>query len=135
MNPLLSPMAERFRQGVASYQPEIKGFALENGDPQVSLANIRRLTALGLVIRDFWVRPTGTLVMFASGEQYYSPGLRVGTDGPATEALAEIAAEAKFGPYERLLAFYRSIPPEYDNQLPDVEPELLDGVVPVKPAR
>ena len=127
-------MAERFRQGVASYQPEIKGFALETGDPQASLANIRRLTAAGLLIRDFWVRPTGALVMFASGEQFYATGLRVGTDGPMTKALAEIAAEAGFGPYERLLRFYRAMPADYDNQLPDVEPELSDGVVRLRPA-
>jgi len=122
-------MAERFRKGVPGYQPKIEGFALESGDPQASLENVRKLMALGLKIRDIWVRPTGALIMFVTGEQYYAPGLRVATDGPATKALAEIASKASFGPYERLLAFYRCLPADWDNQLPDVVPELRDRAV------
>ena len=131
MNPMHSPMLTRFREGVPSYQPEINGLVLESGDPQASLENLGRLVAGGLLIRDIWVSPNGALVMFSTGEQYYAPGLHVG-GGPTTEALAEIAAKAGFGPIERLLRFYSAMPADYDDQLPDVEPEpeLPDGVVP-----
>jgi len=37
MNPMHSPMLTRFREGVPSYHPEIKGLVLESGDPQASL--------------------------------------------------------------------------------------------------
>jgi hypothetical protein len=135
-----SSMLEWFRKGVASYQPEINGLVLESGDPRASLENVHRLTTAGLLIRDIWVSPNGALVMFSTGEQYYAPGLRVG-GGPATEALARIAAEAGFGPFERLLPFYNAMPADYDDQLPDVEvdesepesqrePHLSDGMVP-----
>lgn len=49
--------------------------------------------------------------------------LRVGTDGPATDALAQIAAEAKFGTYERLLRFYRHLPNDWCEELPDTIPD------------
>jgi len=124
MSEMISPMLKLFRDGAPSYQPEAKGLALESGDPQVSLENLRRIVAAGLMIRDILVRPTGVLVLFSTGEQYYAPGLRVG-GGPATEALAEIAAKAGFGPYERLLRFYRHLPDSYSGQLPDTIPETL----------
>ena len=141
MNPMHSSMLEWFRQGVASYQPEIDGLVLESGDPRASLENVHRLKAAGLLIRDIWVSPNGALVMFSTGEQYYAPGLRVG-GGPATDALAQIAAEAGFGPFERLLPFYSAFPANYDDQLPSVDvdetepqtperaPHLSDGMVP-----
>jgi hypothetical protein len=115
---LVSPMLRLFREGAASYQPE--GLALESGDSRVSLENLRQLVAAGLVIQDIWVRPTGVLVVFSTGEQFYAPGLRVG-GGPATEALARIASEADFGPYNRLLPFYSHLPESYDDKLPDVD--------------
>jgi hypothetical protein len=121
----IGPMLRLFRDGAASYQPEIEGLALESGDPQVSLENLQRMVAAGLVIADFMVRPTGVLVVFATGEQYYAPGLRVGTTGLATEALAHLAAQAGFGPEERLLNFYQKLPESYSGKLPDVNPEPL----------
>jgi hypothetical protein len=63
------------------------------------------------------VRPTGVLVLFATGEQYYAPGLRVGTTGLATKALAHFAALAAFGPEEELLRRYRDLPAQYKGQL------------------
>lgn len=118
-------MLRLFRDGAASYQPEVKGLAFESGDPQVSLDNLQRMIAAGLVIADFMVRPTGVLVLFATGEQYYAPGLRVGTTGLATEALAQLATQAGFGPEERLLNFYRNLPETYSGKLPDVNPDTL----------
>jgi hypothetical protein len=104
---------DRFRQNVPSYQPETKGLVLESGDPAASLENVHRLLDAGLVIRDIWIKPTGALVMFNRGDQYYAPGLRVG-GGPATEALVEIAAKAHFGPADRLMRFYSHLPDEPD---------------------
>lgn len=65
------------------------------------------------------------LVTFSLGEHYYAPGLRVGTAGPATEALARIAAEAGFGPYGDLLSFYRDLPADWDDVLPDLKMDTL----------
>jgi hypothetical protein len=121
----IGPMLRLFRDGAPSYQPQIKGLAFESGDPQVSLDNLQRMIAAGLIIADFMVRPTGVLVLFATGEQYYAPGLRVGTTGLATEALAQVAAQAGFGPEERLLNFYRDLPETYSGKLPDVNPDPL----------
>ena len=89
------------RKELKSYQPEMKGLDPETGDPQTSLENLKRILAEGPVIWKILVRPTGVLVLFDGGEQFYAPGLRVGTKGPATEALARIAAEARFGSYDR----------------------------------
>ena len=49
----ISPMLRLFRDGAASYQPEIDGLAFESGDPQVSLENVQRMIDAGLVIADF----------------------------------------------------------------------------------
>ena len=115
-NPI-GPMLRLFRDGAASYQPKIKGLAFESGDPQVSHDNLQRMIDAGLVIADFLVKPTGVLVLFATGEQYYVPGLRVGTANLATEALAHFAAQAGFGPEEQLLHVYRNLPETYKGQL------------------
>ena len=126
MTQMISPMLRLFRDGAKSYQPEMNGLAPETGDPQVSLENIRRIVAAGPVIWKILVRPTGVLVLFDGGEQFYAPGLRVGTKGPATEALARIAADLGYGDYERLLRFYRHLPEswceELPNTIPDTEP-------------
>jgi len=114
----VSPMLRLFRDGAASYQPAIQGLDLETGDPQISLDNVQRLIDAGLVISDFLVRPTGVLVMFATGEHYYAPGLRVGTPGLATDALAHFAAKAGFGPEQELRQLYRDLPNDsYKGQL------------------
>jgi hypothetical protein len=129
MSEMISTMLKLFRDGAPSYQAEAKGLAFESGDPQVSLENLRLIVAAGLMIRDILVKPTGVLVLFSTGEQYYAPGLRVG-GGPATEALAEIASQAGFGPYERLLRFYRHLPDSYCGQLPNtIEDALTSGVL------
>jgi len=123
MSEIISPMLQLFREGAKSYQPTYNGLACESGDPQVSLENIRRVVASGPMIREMLVRPTGVLVLFDGGEQYYAPGFRVGTNGPATEALARIAAEAHFGAYDRLLSFYQHLPESYCGQLPNLIPK------------
>jgi len=123
MTQMISPMLRLFREGAKAYQPEMKDLAPETGDPQVSLENLQRILTAGPVIWKILVRPTGVLVLFDGGEQFYAPGLRVGTDGPATEALARIAAEAKFGTYERLLRFYRHLPESWSEELPDTIPD------------
>jgi hypothetical protein len=111
-------MLRLFRDGVASYQPAIQGLDPETGDPQISRDNIQRMIDAGLVISDFLVRPTGVLVMFATGEHYYAPGLRVGTPGLATDALAHFAAKAGFGPEEELRQIYHDLPNDsYKGQL------------------
>jgi len=116
-------MLRLFREGAKSYQPDMRGLDPETGDPQVSLKNLQRIIAAGPVIEKILVRPTGVLVLFDEGEQFYAPGLRVGTNGPATEALAQIAAEAEFGSYERLLRFYRHLPESWCEELPTVIPD------------
>ena len=109
-----------FREGVQSYQPENNGIPLdkETGDPRVSLCNVRQLMKAGLVIRDILVRPTGALIQFSTGEQYLATGLRVGEERK-TVALVEVATDAGFGPYEKLLAMYVAIPKDYEGTLPD----------------
>jgi hypothetical protein len=125
MSEIISPMLRLFREGAQSYQPEFDGLPAESGDPQISLENVRRIVASGLAIREILVKPTGALVTFSQGEQYYAPGLRVGTKGPATEALARIAADAKFGSYDDLLSFYRDLPADWNDILPDLDPNTL----------
>ena len=129
MSQMISPMLRLFRDGAKSYQPEMNGLDPETGDPHVSLENLRRIVAAGPVIWKILVRPTGVLVLFDGGEQFYAPGLRVGTNGPATEALAQIAAQAGFGTYERLLRFYRHLPESWCEELPDTIPDTEPLVV------
>ncbi len=115
MTTTISPMLRLFREGAKTYQPD--DLAVESGDPQVSLQNMRRLMASGLVVRDILVGKGGVLVLFREGEQFYATGFRVGTQNAATEALARMAAEARFGPYDELLQHYRSMPESYAGQL------------------
>jgi hypothetical protein len=84
---------------------------MENGDPQVSLGNLKRL---GLVVQDIWVRKglSRVLLAFNTGEQYLALGL-----GKA-DALAFIASEAGYGSFEELRSFYGCLPPDYDGKLP-----------------
>lgn len=121
----ISPMLRLFRDGVTSYQPEIDGLAAESGDPQVSLENLQRMMKAGLGIINFLVRPTGVLALFLGGEQYYAPGLRVGTSGLATRALAHVAAKAGFGPEKELLHIYRTLPETYTGQLVTLNEKTL----------
>ena len=126
----ISPMLRLFRDGAASYQPEIDGLAFESGDPHVSRDNLQRMIDAGLVVADFMVRPTGVLVLFATGEQYYAPGLRVGTANLATEALAHFAARAGFGPEEQLVDIYRKLPETYQGQLVNMNLAPLTHPIP-----
>jgi hypothetical protein len=129
MTTTISPMLRLFREGAKTYQPEHLGgglaveLAIESGDPQVSLENMRRLMATGLVVRDILVGKGGVLVLFREGEQFYATGFRVGTQNAATEALAQMAAEARFGPYDELLQHYRSMPASYTGQLLPLLPD------------
>ena len=126
----ISPMLRLFRDGAASYQPAIEGLEPETGDPRVSRDNIQRMIDAGLVLADFRVRPTGVLVLFAGFEQYYAPGLRVGTPGLASEALAHFAAQAGFGPEEELRRIYRNLPADYSGQLVNLNLQPLAYPVP-----
>jgi len=121
MTATISPMLRLFQEGAKTYQPD--GLAEESGDPQASLENIRRLMTNGLVVRDILVGSAGVLVLFRDGEQFYAAGLRVGTNNSATEALAQMAAEARFGPYDELLQHYRCLPKDYCGQLLPLLPE------------
>jgi len=126
----ISPMLRLFRDGAAGYQPAIEGLEPETGDPRVSRDNIQRMIDAGLVLADFRVRPTGVLVLFAGFEQYYAPGLRVGTPGLASEALAHFAAQAGFGPEEELRRIYRNLPADYSGQLVNLNLQPLAYPVP-----
>jgi len=121
MNEMISTMLQRFRDGVPSYQPAAQGLVLESDDPQGSLQNLRKLMTM-LMIRDILVRPTGVLVVFASGEHHYCPSLRV---GPDAAPLAEISAEAGLGEYTKLFTLYRDLPADYAGQLPTWKPEAV----------
>ncbi len=111
-----------FREGVQSYQPENAGISLEpeTGEPQPSLRNIKKLLDAGLAISDIFVRPTGTLILFSTGEQYLATGLRIGdAANPArTLALVEVAVKAGFGPWEKLVRMYSNLDGDYEGRLP-----------------
>ncbi len=126
----VSPMLRLFRDGAPSYQPSIAGLDEETGNPQVSLDNIQRLLETGLGIMDFLVRPNGILVLFLSGEHYYAPGLRVGTSGSATTALAHLAAKAGFGPEAQLRQTYKDLPEDYEGQLVNLNIAMLGHPMP-----
>ena len=130
MNSMVSTMLRLFREGVQDYQPETQELTRETGDAQVSYENVERILAAGLRIQNIHVRPTGTLLLFSTGEQYYAPGLRVGTDGPATEGLARIAAKAEFGTFTRLLRYLRAIEPDFCGPVYPLIPDEAD-----KPAK
>ena len=72
--PVATEMLRLFQSGAATYQPE--GLAFESGDPKVAAANLRQLLGSGRMIIDVLCRPTGTLFLLSTGEQYYarSPG-------------------------------------------------------------
>jgi hypothetical protein len=112
-----------FREGVESYQPENTGISLEpeSGEPQPSLRNLRKLLDAGLAISDIFVRPTGALILFSTGEQYLATGLRIGdAANPArTLALVEVAVKAGFGPWEKLVRVYSNLDGDYEGRLPD----------------
>jgi len=126
----VSPMLRLFRDGVTDYQPAIQGLDPETGDPRVSLDNVQRMMETGLGIMDFLVRPTGVLVLFLGGEQYYAPGLRVGTSGLATTALAHLAAKAGFGPEDHLRQTYRDLPNDYEGQVVNLNIAMLKHPMP-----
>lgn len=119
--PHTTEMLRLFREGVTSYQPT--GLAAETGDPNVARENIHRLRQMGLVIASVLFRPTGVLFLFSTGEQYYTPALRVGGDGRETEILAELMAEAGWGDLEELLETYHGIPVTREGTLPDALPD------------
>jgi len=111
--PVISPMLGLFRSEEPSYQPEhpSKSLQVEDGNPQASLENLKRL---GLVIQDIWIRKgrTRALIQFNTGEQYLALGL-----GKA-DALAFVASEAGYGKFEELRTFYACLPDDYDGKLP-----------------
>ena len=124
-----------FREGVQSYQPENSGIPLESeaGEPQPSLRNLRKLLDAGLAISDIFVRPTGALILFSTGEQYLATGLRIAdAANPArTLALVEVAVKAGFGPWEKLVRMYSNLDADYEGRLPDRRDALeseRDGV-------
>jgi hypothetical protein len=110
---VITPLLALFRSDETAYQPvhPVGPLEMENGDPQASLENLKRLK---LVIQDIWVRKglSRALIQFSTGEQYLAFGLR----DPA--ALAHVAAEAGYGEYHDLKGFYECLPPEYDDKLP-----------------
>jgi len=123
--PLRSEMLRLFQAGAASYQPDeaADGLVAETGDPKIAAANIRRLMAAGRLIIDALTRPTGTLFMFSTGEQYYTPVLRLGQGDLSTALLAEIANEAGYGDLEELLENYTAMSPNFEGHLPDFRPD------------
>lgn len=119
--PTESLMLRLFREGAECYQPAgpVADLAAEHvGRPETADENIHRLLRSGLVISQIHVRPTGTLFLFSTGEQYYTPALRVGGDGRETEALAEIAAESGWGDLVELLDHFHATPREWIGPLP-----------------
>lgn len=123
--PLQSEMLRLFQTGAAEYQPDgtADGLAAETGDPKIAAANIRRLLATGRLIIDALTRSTGTLFLFSTGEQYYTPALRLGQDGLPTALLAEIANEAGYGDLVELLENYTAMPADFEGHLPDFRPD------------
>ena len=115
----ISPMLALYRSDHSAYQPTSSGtpFKLEDGNPQASLENLRRLTDNGLVIQDIWVRNQlrRVLIQFSTGEQY----LALGLSDP--ETLARLAAEANMGKYDDLRANCDMLAedPDYDDKLPE----------------
>jgi hypothetical protein len=112
-----------FRAGVESYQPEDSAIPLEaeTGEPQPTLRNLQKLLDAGLVISDIFVRQTGALILFSTGEQYLATGLRIADAAKPgrTLALVEVAVRAGFGPWEKLLRMYCNLDADYDGRLPD----------------
>lgn len=94
----------------------------ETSDPDTSVENVCLLLGHGLRIRDLLIEPTGVLVVFSTGEQYYATGLRVGTKEVATEGLAHIASEAGYGSFDELLGFLQDLPESYCAELPHPSP-------------
>ena len=116
MVPIQSEMLRLFHEGIRQYQPAGNLLA-ETGEPNVSLQNINRLRDTGLTIAEMLVRPTGTLILFTTGEQYYAPALRVGGDGRETEILAELAAETGWDDFATLADHYHALPADWEGPL------------------
>jgi len=124
--PLKSRMLELFLSGVEAYQP--KGLDFESGDPQTARRNIEGLLKSGRKITFILCRPSGVLIQFDSGEQYYTPGLYVGTDEISTILLAEIATQARFGLIDELLDLYSALPMDYEGPLPSLVAHLPEDL-------
>ena len=84
---------------------------METGDPQVSLENLKRILAeAARSSGKSWRRRAACSCSFDGGEQFYAPGLRVGTSGRRPRPWPMIAAKAEFGPTSGLLRLYRHLP-------------------------
>ena len=66
--PTISPMLAFYGSEAASYQPTRPGmqFNLEDGNPQASLENLKRLK---LTVKCFWVRKQATRVLIHSSTE------------------------------------------------------------------
>ena len=110
---ITGPMLRLFQSGAPQYWPE--GLTYESGSPRAALKNLRALQGRGLRIRDFLLRPSGVLVTFNTGEQYYTP--------VNFAHLTEIAAEAGFGTTPALQTWWRALPPDFIGPLEILHPE------------
>jgi len=111
-----------FEREATEYQPAAP-LKRETGDPQISLANVRQLMSAGWKIKEIQVRPHGTYFALFRPDgigAHYAPGLGVGSSDPT---LARLAAEAGFGPFERLAAWYASLPEDFDGILDPLDAE------------
>ena len=110
---VVTPLLALFRSDTPAYQPSHPSgpLCLEDGNPQASLENLKRL---GLEVQNIWVRKglSRVLIQFGTGEQY----LALGLGNP--QLLAMMASTAGMGEYDELYDMYRDLPEDYEGMLP-----------------
>jgi hypothetical protein len=108
---LASPMLRLLNQANVAYQPVAPVALLpEDGNPQASLENVRRLFQFGLTYLTLISGLAGVLFIFQTGEMYLATGFLLGCVNKAkTEALARACTEIGLGDYDELLEFYASL--------------------------
>ena len=117
--PVVTPMMALYRTDQHTYQPTYTvPMHCEDGNPQASLENLKRLKESKLIAQDIWVRNQlrRVLFQFATGEQY----LGLGLSDPAT--LATVSVAMGFGDLDlariKMACIDLAQDPDYDDKLP-----------------
>lgn len=110
---ILPPLLVLLRTG-GTYQPNwTMPLEYEDGSPEVSLRNARKLFDSGLTYLAFVHGKGGTLIIFETGEMFLACGLYLG-GGEGTEALATLADEIGLGDQ---LEWFQALPRDYEGPI------------------
>jgi hypothetical protein len=118
--PLEPRMKQIWEDGTTVYRPIYKGEPLEeeNGNPEPSLHNLRKILADKLYVQYMFVGPHSHIfIVFTTGETYLATGFSIGDHGTKTKAFAQFSSEIKLGTPRECFQFLQAVEPEYTGVL------------------